>query len=156
MLISMRGGTKVARGLKKIGARLSNPLPLMRTIATYQLRSTQLNFRTESFDGTAWPALAEVTTQAKITARHRRGRRKKLRPTGKHLYQRLSSEASKQHAAVKCAQGWAWVHNYGAPLRHGRLLMPQRQFMGITKKDREEILGVSDRYAKKVLSDAFQ
>jgi len=148
--VQMQGAKELTRALAMAETKLGNLGPVMRTIADQQFKSTMQNFRSESFAGESWPKLAESTAQRFVTGTPGQQRKKKrgkgmtkrkgkrrghahmLVNTGQ-LKGKIHQSHSKLEARVESGTPWAFVHNFGAPMKHFQ--MPQRQFMGITPED---------------------
>lgn len=140
----------------------------MRTLANQQFRSTVRNFQRESFDGRKWPRLAESTAQRFITGTpgkrasrkrkdgkgytkergKRRGYENMLRPTGRHLLQTIHQSHTDEEARVFTANPWAFVHNFGAPMKQG-WQMPRRTFLGFSQEDYRDIAARCQDYLDK-------
>lgn len=143
------------QALNAAAAALRDLSPLMRTIANLQLRSTQRNFQNQSFDGHAWPPLAESTVDGpapwSLTKPEdggpTRGAENILHPTGQHLLNRIFASSTRDEARVECPTRWAWMHQTG--VRQFRL--PQRPFMGITDADEQNIADAARHYIERAL-----
>lgn len=150
----------LTRALREVG----NPSGLMRTLANQQYRSTVENFEAESFDGRHWPALKPRTAAQFLTGTpgqrasraraggrgrtkergKRRGYANMLRPNGKLIFQRIHQRHTQTEAIVEVANPWAFVHNFGAPMKHFR--MPRRQFLGFSRQDLANIVEAAKRW----------
>lgn len=136
---------QVQRALDRAMQALDNPRRLMRTLANQQYGSTVRNFESESFDGESWPRLKDSTARAKIAGtRRRRGYANILRPTGRHIFQRIFQAHNETQARVYCDNPWAFVHNFGAPMPH--FVMPKRTFLGFTAEDLRNIVRACRAY----------
>jgi len=127
----------VEEKLHEIGQKLAETEPLMQTIANVLYSGTVRHFEEEAFNGTKWPPLSEATAEAKITKTRRRGYENILRPTGRHIFQRIHQRHNNDEARVTCTQWWAWVHQLGA--RVGKAQIPARPFLGIDEQTRNDI-----------------
>jgi len=149
--VQLRGDKRIREALRHAEGKLSDMGGLMRSLANLQYQSTVRNFEKESFDGEKWPELAESTQHSMITEGSERGAANILRPTGRHIFQRISQSSTRDEARVKCNQGWAFAHNFGIPMPQG-WQMPQRTFLGISDEDEESIANAIDAYVERALS----
>jgi phage gpG-like protein len=84
-----------------------------------------------------------------LTGRNaRRGGANILRPTGHLIFQRIHPSHTPTEAHVRCNNDWAWVHNYGAVLKDGKLPIPRRTFLGIARTDERRIMEIVTRHMK--------
>ena len=159
---------QVRQALDRAARATGNLGGLMRTLANQQFRSTVRNFQEESFDGRPWPGLADSTAERFITGRpgrrasrkrkdgkgytaergRRRGYDNILHPTGRHLLQTIHQSHTEDEARVFTANPWAFVHNFGAPMKQG-WRMPRRTFMDFSAQDRRDIVARCKEYLLK-------
>lgn len=120
---------EVTRLLNEAGRHIANSHELMTSIANVMYSGTVKHFEDEAYEGHKWPPLKPRTAQARITKTKRRGYENILRPTGRHIFQRLYQDSTRDEARVGCAMWWAWVHQLGAKIGNARI--PARPFLGL-------------------------
>jgi phage virion morphogenesis protein len=112
--------------------KLKDVAPFLRKAVLYQERSTKLNFAKQSDpDGIKWAALSANTLKVKRSGAI-------LRETSA-LVGSINSTISGDVGIITASQ------NYGIFHQTGTRKMPQRKFLGISDRDRQEIMNIAQR-----------
>jgi phage virion morphogenesis protein len=112
--------------------KLKEVAPFLRKAVLYQERSTKLNFAKQSDpDGIKWAALSANTLKVKRSGAI-------LRETSA-LVGSINSTISGDVGIITASQ------NYGIFHQTGTRKMPQRKFLGISDRDRQEIMNIAQR-----------
>jgi phage virion morphogenesis protein len=116
--------------LGRTAQKLSEVKTFLRKAALYQERSTKMNFAKQSDpDGNRWATLSANTLKVKKSGAI-------LRETSA-LVNSISSTVSAKSAIVTASQQYGIFHQTGTRK------MPQRQFLGISDRDKERISAIA-------------
>lgn len=129
-MVEVRISGNAIQVLGNLSDKLQNTGPFLRKAASYQERSTKLNFAKQSDpDGGAWAALSANTLKTKRSGAI-------LRETSA-LMGSISSSVGGDTAIVTAGQSYGIFHQTGTSK------MPQRKFLGISDRDREQIMNIA-------------
>jgi len=131
-MVDIRISGNAIQVLDSTAIELRNVQSFLRKAALYQERSTKLNFAKQSDpDGNKWASLSANTLKTKRSGAI-------LRETSA-LMGSISSTISGDVAIVTASQSYGIFHQTGTSK------MPQRQFLGISDRDRQEIMKIAER-----------
>ena len=124
--------------LGDLGARLSDPAPLMQGVASLLETTAQEAFRTETqADGKAWASLAESTIAERTDKGQWPGQKLVRKGASNGLLGSLFSDHGSDWASVGAGSGasaaYAMIHQFGGQAGRGRKVnIPARPFLPIT------------------------
>lgn len=134
-------------------ARGGNLTPVMRAVAATVEQATQLRFRDgRSPEGPPWRPLAPTTRAARARRSSSRGKAavraaldgpmQPLRDTGR-LANSITSAYGARQAVVGTNVTYAQIHQFGGLAGRGRKVrIPARPYLGLSPRDRAEILDI--------------
>lgn len=124
--------------LGDLGARLSDPAPLMQNVASLLESTAQEAFRTETAaDGRAWASLADSTIAERTDKGQWPGQKLVRKGASNGLLGSLFSDHGSDWATVGAGSGpsaaYAMIHQFGGQAGRGRKVnIPARPFLPIT------------------------
>lgn len=156
---------QVRAALKRLTAALQSPAAALRDVGEYLLRATDAHFRQQRGpDGTAWPALSEVTLERRLDARAGTRGKRGLTKKGRTLLAnarilrdsgalqdtiRYQLTADGQGVAVGTNRVYGAMQQFGGTTAQWPHLwgdIPARPFLGLDAADRAEIIALFERH----------
>jgi phage virion morphogenesis protein len=132
MAIDVRISGNAIQVINATRVKMEKLTPFLRKAAMYQERSTKLNFAKQSDpDGNKWASLSAITLKTKKSGAI-------LRETSA-LISSISSTIADKSAIVTANQAYGIFHQTGTSK------MPQRQFLGISDRDKEKIMQIAQK-----------
>ena len=136
------GAEAVTKRLSEIASRMSNPAPILKAIGDRIAEQTKRRFEAGGPDpaGEPWAALKPATLKQKK-------RDKILTESGQLKNSIRYQMIGKNTVSIGTNKIYAAIHQLGGMAGRGlKAKIPARPYLGLSKKDSDEIVGIIDDY----------